>query len=136
MDASLLDTDILSEVLKQRNATVARKAVDYLQTHGQFAVSAFTRFEIERGYKEKRATRLLLRFATFCQHSLVLPVTEAIFDRAADLWVLARQGGHPHGDSDLIIGVTALEHGRVLVTGNTPHFAWIPGLKIEDWRQP
>jgi len=45
----------------------------------------------------------MARFATFCQHAIVLPVTEAIFDRAADLWVLARQGGHPRNDADLII---------------------------------
>jgi len=31
---------------------------------------------------------------------------------------------------------TAIETGRVLVTGNTPHFSWISGLRIEDWRQP
>jgi len=136
MDAALLDTDILSEVLKQRNARVAQKAADYLQDHGQFAFSVFTSFEIARGYKEKGATRLLSRLANFCQHSLVLPVTDAIFHRAEDLWVLARRGGHPHGDADLIIAATALEHGRVLVTGNTPHFAWVPGLRLEDWRRP
>jgi tRNA(fMet)-specific endonuclease VapC len=136
MDAVLLDTDILSEVLKQRDAIVAQKATDYLQDHGQFAFSIFTRFEIARGYKEKRAGRLLARLATFCRHSLVLPLTDAIFDRASDLWVLARRGGYPHGDADLIIGATALEHGRALVTGNTAHFAWIPGLTLDDWRQP
>lgn len=64
------------------------------------------------------------------------PLTDAIFNRAEDLWVLARKGGHPHGDADLIIAATALEHGRVLVTGNTAHFAWVPGLRLEDWRQP
>ena len=136
MDAALLDTDILSEVLKQRNATVTATAAAYLQDQGQFAFSAFTRFEIVRGYRVKNATTLLSRFTTFCQHSLILPVTDAVFDRAADLWVTARQGGHPHGDADLIIAATALEHGRVLVTGNTHHFAWIPGLTVADWRQP
>ena len=136
MDAALLDTDILSEVLKQRNAPVAAKAASYLSMHGQFCFSVFTRFEIERGYKEKNAVRLLSRLATFCQNSLVLPLSDVIFDRAADLWVLARQGGHPHGDADLLIAATALENGRVLITGNTAHFAWIPGLRLEDWRQP
>ena len=136
MDSALLDTDILSEVLKQRNAPVATKAASYLSIHGQFSFSVFTRFEIERGYKEKNAVRLLSRLTTFCQHSLVFPLSDAIFDRAADLWVLARQGGHPHGDADLLIAATALENGRVLITGNTAHFAWIPGLRIEDWRQP
>lgn len=136
MDLALLDTDTLSEVLKQRNPIVSQHAAAYLQIHGQFAFSAFTRFEILRGYKESKATRQLPRFAAFCAQSLVLPVTDAIFDRAAELWVMARQGGHPHGDADLLIAATALEHSRELVTGNTSHFAWVPGLSLADWRLP
>ena len=44
--------------------------------------------------------------------------------------------GHPQTDADLIIAATALEHSRVLVTGNTTHFAWIPSLTLENWRAP
>jgi len=40
----------------------------------------------------------------------------------------------PHGDADLIIAATALETGRVLVTGNTAHYSWIPGLTLDDRR--
>ena len=136
MDAALLDTDMLNEVLKQKNAQVIQHGSVYLSQHGQFAVSSITRYEVVRGLKEKLATRQLARFATFCQHSLILPVSEAILDRAADLWVAARRGGHPQRDCDLIIASTALEHGRVLVTGNALHFQWIPGLKLANWRQP
>ena len=102
--------------------------------HRQFALSVFTRFEIARGFKEKGATTQLTRFREFCRHSLVLRVTEDIFDRVEDLWVMARQSGLPHSDADLIIAATALENGRVLVTGNTAHYSWIPGLTLEDWR--
>ena len=136
MDAALLDTDLLSEVLKQRNLNVRKHARTYLRSHGQFAISAVTRFEVLRGYKEKNATTQLTRFLAFCGHSLVLPLTDAIFDRAADLWVAARRGGHPSGDADLLIAATALEHNRDLITGNIAHFAWISGLTIKDWRKP
>jgi tRNA(fMet)-specific endonuclease VapC len=134
MDAALLDTDTLSEILKQRNPIVARNAADYLQLHGQFCFSIFSRFEIARGYREKRATRQLARFEAFCRHSLILPVTAAIFRRAEDLWVMARQSGRPHGDADVLIAATALEHTLVLATGNITHFAWVPGLTVVDWR--
>jgi tRNA(fMet)-specific endonuclease VapC len=136
MDPALLDTDMLSEVLKQRSPNVRKHARQYLRSHGQFALSAVTRFEIIRGYKEVGSATQLTRFLTFCGHSLILPLTDAIFDRAADLWVIARQGGHPCGDADLLIAATAIEHGRTLVTGNTSHFVWVPGLLIGDWRQP
>ena len=136
MPPALLDTDILSELLKLRNTNVRQKALAYAQQHGHLAFSAITRYEITRGYKDQKATTQMARFATFCQHAIVLPVTEAILDRTADLWGVARQGGHPRNDADLMIAATALEHGRLLVTGNTSHFSWIPGLTIEDWRQP
>lgn len=94
MQLALLDTDILSEFLKQKNPAVLKNAADYLADFQQFAISAMTRYEVMRGLKDKGAS---------------------------------------HRDPDLIIAATALEHGRVLVTGNTSDFAWIPGLIIEDW---
>ncbi len=134
MDAALLDTDILNEVLKQKNDVVVRRASSYLKEHGQFAIGALSRYEVIRGLRDANATAQLSRFAKFCQNTLVLPVTDAVLDRAAELWVHARQGGHPRSDADLIIAATALEHDRVLVTGNTAHFVWIPGLALVNWR--
>ncbi len=136
MPLCLLDTDALSEVLKQKHLIVTQRASAYLQQHGQFSFSSVTRYEVVRGLKDKRATRQLQRFATFCQHSLLFAITDAVLDRAADLWVAARKGGFSRNDADLIIAATALEEGLVLVTGNTAHFSWIPGLVLEDWRLP
>ena len=135
MDPVILDTDILSEVLKQRNAVVRQRAAAYLQQHQQFAFSSVSRFELLRWYKEKNATTQLRRFMRFCQHSLILAATEPVFDQAADLWVYGRKHGHPVSDSDVLIGATALLHGRVLVTGNEGHFNWIPGLVVDNWRR-
>ena len=136
MPLALLDTDILSEVLKQKNPDVVSKATDYLAQYQQFAISAMTRYEIVRGLKAKHATAQLQKFHTFCQHSVVFPISDDILSEAADLWVAGHTGGHPHRDADLIIAATALRTGRVLVTGNTDHFSWIPGLSVEDWRKP
>jgi tRNA(fMet)-specific endonuclease VapC len=63
-----------------------------------------------------------------------LPISDAVLDRASDLWADARKGGHPGRDPDLIIAATALESSRVLITGNLAHFSWIPSLAIENWR--
>jgi hypothetical protein len=49
MGIALLDTDILLELLKQRDSNVLRHAAQYARAHGPFAVSAFTRFEVDRG---------------------------------------------------------------------------------------
>jgi predicted nucleic acid-binding protein len=134
MESAILDTDILNEVLKQKNQKVVAAASAYLRLHGQFAMSALSRYEVIRGLRDANATTQLSRFATFCQNTLVFPITDAILDRAADLWVTARRGGHPRSDADLIIAATALEHARTLVPGNTPHFDWVPGLSLANWR--
>lgn len=135
MEPTLLDTDILSELLKQRNATVEQNALRYFNEYGGFCFSIFTRYEILRGCREKNATRIIARFDAFCQRSVIVPMTNAIFERAIDLWVDARRLGAPHSDSDLLIAATALENKLALATGNTAHFQWISALKVTDWRQ-
>ncbi len=134
MPPALLDTDILSEVLKQKDAAVVANAANYLRQHRQFAVSAISRYEVMRGLRFKNATRQLQQFERFCQHAMVSSISDAILDRAADLWADGERRGHPHRDADLIIAATALEDARVLVTGNVQHFVWIDGLVVENWR--
>jgi tRNA(fMet)-specific endonuclease VapC len=135
MDEALLDTDILSEVLKAKDARVLDRASLYLAEHQRFSFSAITLYEVIRGFRATRAVRQLSNFVKLVQGSDVLPVSIAVLDRAASLWADAQNSGQPRDDADLIIAATALEAGRVLVTGNVAHFSWIPQLRVEDWRQ-
>lgn len=48
----------------------------------------------------------------------------------------SQRKGRIVGDCDLVIGATAQFFGLGLVTSNTRHFDWIPGLQLIDWRQP
>ena len=85
MEPALLDTDTLSDIMKARDPHVRDNARQYLSTFGYFTFSLITRYEILRGLKARRATRQIARFEQRCQHSAVLPVTDAIIVRAADL---------------------------------------------------
>jgi tRNA(fMet)-specific endonuclease VapC len=134
MDIALIDTDILSEVLKKKDSQVLATAQAYLGQHQRLAFSAVTVYEILRGMRAKNAVRQLHDFLRTVSTSDVLPVSVPVLIRAADLWADAVNGGHPRDDADLIIAATAIEAGRVLVTGNTNHFAWISGLALSDWR--
>ena len=136
MDESLLDTDILSEVLKGKDQQVLTTARQYLAEYHQLSFSAITVYEIIRGMRAKRASRQLAQFLNTVSTSDVFPVSMPVLMRAGELWAKAHDGGHPHNDADLIIASTALEAGRVLVTGNTSHFSWINGLQLADWRYP
>jgi tRNA(fMet)-specific endonuclease VapC len=51
MNRTLLDTDILSEVFKRRDANVEAKANAYLAEHGRLTLSSITVLEVVRGYR-------------------------------------------------------------------------------------
>ena len=135
LEPCLLDTDILSEVLKGRNQDVTDNANAYLKEHGEFAISAFTHFEVVRGFRWQKATTKLAAFEQLCQTMTIYPVTAYILDRAADLWADGATQGKPKMDADIIIAATALVHQRELVTGNAAHFNWINGLAVASWRK-
>ena len=134
MDKAILDTDILSEVLKRKDQQVLANAQQYLTEHHRLGFSAMTVYEIIRGLRAVGATKQFGDFLKTVGTSDVFPLSMPVLLRAADLWVRGRQGGHPHTDADLLIAATALETQRVLVTGNTNHYSWIPGLTLQDWR--
>jgi predicted nucleic acid-binding protein len=136
MDSALLDTDTISEILRRRNPNVARNVAKYLTHHSEFAYSAISHYEIVRGLLWRKAIHQLSAYRRFAARSVVLPTSEEAFERAAELWAEGRRTGRPHRDADLMIAATALIHNRTLVTGNTPHFDWIPELAIANWREP
>lgn len=129
----LVDTDVLSEIIKARRSNLVRRAELYLIEHPKLTLSAATMYEIERGLLAKRATRLLAQFDVVLQRSNILEITIPILHRAASLWALAKHQAKAHDDADLIIAATALENDLVLVTGNIRHFDWIEGLQLDSW---
>ncbi|MEZ6057575.1 MAG: type II toxin-antitoxin system VapC family toxin [Planctomycetaceae bacterium] len=134
MDETLLDTDILSEVLKRRNPRVLANTQQYLQQYGRLSFSAISFYEVLQGLLSTGATTQLTTFLRVANTSEVVPVSLNVLRGAADLWAEGQRGGFPCADADLPIAATALESRRVLATGNTSHFSWIPGLTIADWR--
>lgn len=134
MELALMDTDTLSEIMKARDPHVRDNARQYLTTFGYFTFSLITRYEILRGLKARRASRQIVHFEQRCQHSAVLPVTDAIIVRAADLYALLYQQGQLISDADIIIAATALQHNLIMVTENGAHFRRIPNLTVESWR--
>jgi tRNA(fMet)-specific endonuclease VapC len=129
---ALLDTDILSAVMRG-NPRVVSRARAYLAEHGVLTFSIITRYEILRGLKAKGATAQLEAFDRFCQTCLVLPLTDTVVVRAADIYAALRQRGEPIGDADILIAATALGHGARIVTNNESHFRRVSGLDVENW---
>ena len=129
---ALLDTDILSAVMRGNPAVTAR-ARAYLAEHAALSFSIITRYEVLRGLKAKNATTQLQAFDHFCETCHILPLTDEIVIRGADIYAALKQRGEPIGDADILIGASALVEGLIVVTNNEDHFRRIPGLDVDNW---
>ena len=130
----LLDTDMLSEVMRARDPRVRESAQRYLTEHGCFTFSIITRYEILRGLKARDATRQVALFEHQCARSTVLPLTDPIIAQATDIYADLYKRGELISDADILIAATAAAHGLSRITGNVAHFQRISGLQILSWR--
>jgi len=132
MPPVLIDTDILSAIMRS-NASVLLNARKYLSVHGKFTISIITRYEILRGLKAKQAHRQLAVFERFCERCSILPITDDVIVRAADIYAILKQKGMLISDADILIAASALINGFGVVTNNEEHFKRIPLLRVENW---
>ena len=134
MNGYLLDTNVLSEVLKKHPEP---KLLEKLRSVPARAIATSAvcvtelrygtaRHPARAGLWERIAQELLTRVR-------VVPFGEAEAVRAGDLLALLESKGLPIGTEDVLIGATALEAGLTLVTRNVRQFDRIPGLTLESW---
>lgn len=129
---SLLDTDTLSFVMKREPKVIAREQF-YKVDHPRLTISAFTRFEVERGLKSIGATRQLVIFGRSLNSIDVLPLDDRVLDQASDIYAILHRKGKLIKDGDILIAATAVVYGLPLVTNNTRHFNRIAGLTLDNW---
>jgi tRNA(fMet)-specific endonuclease VapC len=138
LNKTLLDTDILSEMLKGINTQVLLQSSTYLQTFGQFTISVITVMEIVRGWHRLQREDRVQQFLFALANSEVLLVDIMTAELAGRIYADLQRTGQPIGVADSIIAATALHHDLVLVTGNQKHYQRIQSqgcnLKLDNWR--
>jgi tRNA(fMet)-specific endonuclease VapC len=138
LNKALLDTDILSEIGKAKDATVAANATTYRRSFGHYTLSAVSVMEIVRGFQKTQATSRLNGFLATLPHMEVIlfdqPAAELAGRIAGDL----ERTGRPIGTADTMIAAIAVEQGLELVTGNTSDFQRVQALgyplTLVNWR--
>lgn len=130
---SLLDTDILSELFKGNDLVRANTAA-YLQNFACLTISLITKYEILKGLKAKKAHKQIEAFNKFCSLNAILPITDAVIEKAADIYASLREKGKPISDADIFVAAIALSNNLALVTNNTAHFENIEGLRLANWK--
>jgi tRNA(fMet)-specific endonuclease VapC len=124
----LVDSDWLIDAIAGRPAAVvplAQWSADGL------AVSIIAVAEVYEGaFSAADPAATLAIFRAFLSDYTILPLTDEIAARFAQLRAALRRQGRLIPDMDLLIAATALEENLTLVTRNFRHFERISGLKL------
>jgi predicted nucleic acid-binding protein len=132
MNPAILDTDILSEYLRNHPKVVA-KVSEYLKEYGVINLSIITYYEILNGLLYKDAKKQLAKFEAFVKLNRVIPLTLPMAKAAAEIQSDLRKKGIEIGHTDTLIAGIALTSELQLITNNTSHFRRIPQLNIDNW---
>lgn len=138
MSRRLLDTDILSEVIKGKNQNVATSAANYLAQHGRLTISAVSVAEIIHGFRRKGLEQRLAQFEASLADAEVLDFGKEAARLAGRINGDLALGGKIIGMPDVMIAGIALSNSLTLVTGNVAHFEYVReagyDLAIENWK--
>lgn len=130
----LLDTDILSELIKRRPSPhlLARLAQVASETLFTTSISVMElRYGSARRSDHAQFWARVEREILSRVRILDFGAEEAI--RAGDLLAALSLRGASIGLEDALIGGVGLAKSYIVVTGNTRHFRRIPGLRVENW---
>ena len=138
MSRLLLDTDILSEIIKGKNAAIAKRAATHLTQQGCFTTSAVSVAEIVYGLRRIGREDRVTQFESSLDTAEVLPLDDLAARLAGRINADLELAGRIIGMPDVMIAAIALRNGLQVVTGNTAHFEQLRSvgydLVIDNWR--
>ena len=127
----LLDTNIVSDLVRHPQGRVAQKIAEY----GEAAISTsiVVAAELRFGAAKKASPRLTAQIESILAAIEVLPF-DAPADRAyAKLRLALEQAGQPIGPNDMLIAAHALANDCVLISANVDEFTRVAELQVVNW---
>jgi len=127
----LLDTNILSDLIRHPDGLVARRVEQVGQK--EILTSIIVAAELRYGCAKKGSAKLLERVQGLLE---TIPVLSLDVPSDAQYGLIRAEleaAGQPIGMNDLLIASHALALGLTLVTDNTSEFSRVRGLKVENW---
>jgi tRNA(fMet)-specific endonuclease VapC len=130
----LFDTDTLSQVLKRDPSPSLLVRMAALSAEEQFTTAITVGEMVFGAHKSARREHLLRQLEDRVWPSLrILPFDRTAAETYGRLRAELERAGMSLAEPDLWIAAIALTRDLTVVTGNTRHFARVPGLRVEDW---
>lgn len=127
----LLDTNIVSGVIKQPAGPVARRLA--AMPRETFCISIVVASELRFGAVRRGSPKLTRQVETVLEGIDVMPLEEPVDRHYAEIRTHLARLGQPIGQNDLFIAAHARALGLVLVTANVREFSRVPKLAVENW---
>lgn len=127
----LLDTNIVSDLVRNPNGRVAQRIREFGET--QMCTSIIVAAELRFGAAKSGSARLSDQVATILDAMNVLPFEPPADRTYARLRHELEAQGQPIGANDLLIAAQAVTADLVLVTANEREFGRIGTLACENW---
>jgi predicted nucleic acid-binding protein len=128
MSSYLLDSDWLINALAGRSRAIA--PLERLSSK-HIGVSVITLAEVyQQAFESTNPDAYLHSFRGFIAAFRIIPVTEPIAVRFAEIRALLTRRGELISDFDILIGATALHYNLTVLTFNLRHFSRIPDLNL------
>lgn len=127
----LLDTDVLSAVVKRPRGELVRRIA--AMDRGAYCTSIVVACELRYGVRKKRSQNLSAKVEQLLASTDVLPLEAEVDHHYADMRVALERIGQPFGHNDLFIAAHVRALGLTLVTDNMREFSRVPSLAVEDW---
>lgn len=138
MDRALLDTDILSELMRRRNAHVVNHAAAYRREFGRLTITTLSIVEIVKGLVKAGRDSKIDAFLRFAGDHEVLTLDAEAASLAGRAYARLEAQGISIGRIDPLIAAIAMRHGCELVAGNSEHYQRLRDLgfhlSLADWR--
>jgi len=131
----LLDTNILSDLIKRPTGTVARKIAS-LDSDEMCCSSVIVACELRYGAFKKNAPALTVKVNQLLDTIALLPLDLEVQYKYAELRTALEKSGTAIGSNDLLIAAHALTLNLIVVTANEREFSRVPELIVENWLKP
>jgi tRNA(fMet)-specific endonuclease VapC len=130
----LLDTNIISYIMRNARGTVAQQYRSRLQSNPlcKMVTSVVVQCELAYGLTRRPSPRYQTAYDLQMQQLIVLPLDADVVSYYATIRTQLERQGTPIGPNDTLIAAHALSLNATLVSADA-EYSRVPGLRVENW---